>query len=50
MEFIIVTITTIILTLILGIVFQYNIKKIKEISEDKELDEISKKYPNNKEI
>ena len=50
MEFIIVTITTIILTLILGIVFQYNIKKIKEISEDKELDEFSKKYPSNKEI
>lgn len=50
MEFIIITITTIVLTLILGIVFQYNIKRIKEISEDKELDEISKKYPNNKEI
>ena len=50
MELIIIAIVTIILTAILGYLFNYNMKKIKHIAEDKELDEIAKKYPGNIEL
>ena len=50
MEFIIISIISIILAVILKYLFGYNIRKIKKIAENKELDEISKKYPSNIEI
>ena len=50
MEFIIISIISIILAVILKYLFGYNIRKMKEIAENKELDEISKKYPSNIEI
>lgn len=50
MELIIIAIVTIILTVILGYLFNYNIKKIKHIADDKELDELAKKYPGNIEL
>lgn len=50
MEFIIIAIVSIICILVLGYIFDYNMKKIKHIAEDKELDELSKKYPNNIEM
>lgn len=50
MEFIIISIISIILVVILKYLFGYNIRKIKEIAENKELDEISKKYPSNIEM
>lgn len=50
MELIIIAIVTIILTIILGYLFNYNMKKIKHIADDKELDELAKKYPGNIEL
>lgn len=50
MEFIIIAVFSLILSIILGAIFDYNIKKIKKIGEDKELDELAKKYPNNIEL
>lgn len=50
MEFIIITIVILIISTILGMIFSYNLKKIKHIADDGELDEIAKKLPSNKEI
>lgn len=50
MEFIIISIITIILSAILGYLFNYNLNKAKHIAENKELDDITSKYPNNIEI
>lgn len=50
MEFIIIAIVSIIVTMILGILFDYNLKKIKNTTKNKELDEVVKKYPDNIEI
>lgn len=50
MEFIILLIILVIMYFILKYVFDVNIKKLKEIGEDKELDELTKKYPENIEI
>ena len=50
MELIIVAIVTIILTVISGYLFNYNMKKIKYIADNKELDELAKKYPGNIEL
>ena len=36
--------------IILGILFEYNMKEIKKLEKNKELDEISKKYPSNIEL
>ena len=47
MEFIIIAIITLVLTIFLGIVFEYNIKKLKHIADNEELDGIAKKYPSN---
>ncbi len=50
MEFIIIIIVTLILALILKVLFEYNMKKIKHIADDKYLDELSNKFPRNIEI
>lgn len=50
MEFIIITIISLILVLTLKFIFEYNIKKIKNLSEDRELDELTKNYPSNIEM
>ena len=50
MEFIIIAIILIICILVLGYIFDYNMKKIKHIADDKELDELAKKYPKNIEM
>lgn len=50
MEFIIVAIISLIITIILKYMFNYNMKKVKTIAEDKELDKIATKYPSNIEI
>lgn len=50
MEFIIVTIISIILVIILKFIFDYNMKIIKHIGDDEELDELASKYPSNIEM
>ena len=50
MEYIVLLIIAIIIFIILGIMFDVNIKKIKQIGEDKELDILTQKYPENIEI
>ncbi len=50
MEFIVLLIIVIIMYFILKYIFDVNIKKIKEIGENKELDELIQKYPDNIEI
>lgn len=50
MEFIVLLIIVIIMYFILKFIFSFNMKKIKEIGEDKELDELTQKYPENIEI
>lgn len=50
MDFILIVVISIILTALLAYIFDYNIKKIKHIADDKELDELAKKYPKNIEI
>ena len=50
MEFLVLLIMIIIMYFILRFVFEFNIKKLKEISENKELDEIAQRYPENIEI
>lgn len=50
MEFIVIIIISLISIIILAYIFNYNIKKIKQIGEDKKLDELSKKYPSNIEL
>lgn len=47
MEFIILLIIVGILYIILRYIFDINIKKLKEIGENKELDKITEKYPEN---
>lgn len=51
MELIIIAIIALILIILLGYMFEYNMKRIKRLAdEDKDLDEISKKYPSNVEL
>lgn len=50
MEFIVLLIIVIIIYFILRYIFDFNMKKIKEIGEDKELDKLTQKYPENIEI
>ena len=50
MEFIVLLIIVIIMYLILRFIFDFNMKKIKELVEDKELDKLTQKYPENVEI
>lgn len=50
MEFIVLLIIVVIMYFILKFIFSFNMKKIKEIGEDKELDKLTQKYPENIEI
>ena len=50
MEFIIIGIISLILLLVLKIIFGYNQKELEKIAKNDELDDISKKYPENVEI
>ena len=50
MEFIVLLIIVIVMYLILRFIFDFNVKKIKELGEDKELDKLTQKYPENVEI
>ena len=50
MEFIVLLIIVIVVYLILRFIFDFNMKKIKELGEDKELDKLTQKYPENVEI
>ncbi len=50
MEFIIIVIIAIILSIVLGYLFDYNMNKIKHIADDKELDNLANRYPSNMEI
>ena len=50
MDFIVLGVISLILLLVLKILFGYSQKTFKELAENKELDELSKKYPDNLEI
>lgn len=50
MEFILLLIIVIIMNFILRFIFDINMRKLKEIAEDKELDELTSKYSNNIDI
>ena len=50
MEFIVLLIIVVIIYFILRFIFDFNMKKIKKIGEDKELDKLTQKYPENIEI
>ncbi len=50
MEYLVIIIFLLITLFILKIIFGYNKKKIKQLAENKELDEIAEKYPENIEI
>ena len=50
MEFIVISIVAVILSFILGYLFDYNLKKIKKVAENNELDKLALKYPSNIEI
>ncbi len=47
MEFVIIIVISLMFLVILGYIFGYNINKLKNIGKNKELDELSKKYPDN---
>lgn len=47
MEYLIISLIALIVAIILAYIFGYNRKKIKTIGEDKELDKLAKKYPDN---
>ena len=49
-EFLIISIILIITYIFIRIVFKINIKEIKQLGENKELDELTNKYPTNIEI
>lgn len=50
MEFIIIGVVTLIAILLLKYVFDYNMKTLKQIGEDEELDQLAKCYPDNVEM
>lgn len=50
MEFIILIIISIITLLVLAIVFEINLKKLKQVGMDKNLNKLVKKYPENIEV
>ena len=47
MEVLIILLIFILSLLMLGIIFKINIKNVKQIAENKELDELTEKYPSN---
>lgn len=50
MEVLIILLICILSLLMLGIIFKINIKNVKQIGENKELDELTEKYPSNIDI
>lgn len=50
MEFIILGVVSVIAILVLMYIFNYNMKELKHIGEDKELDNLAKSYPSNIEM
>lgn len=50
MEFVIIAIISMIFIIILKYIFNYNIKQMKKIGEDEELDKLAGNYPSNIEI
>ena len=50
MEVLIILLICILSLLILDIIFKINIKNVKQIGENKELDELTEKYPSNIDI
>lgn len=50
MEFVVLLIIVGIMYLVLRFIFDFNMKKLKSLGENKELDELTKKYPNNIDI
>ena len=50
MEFLVVAVFSIILIFMLFFIFSVNMKKLKDMTNIKELDDISNKYPSNIEI
>ena len=50
MEFIVLLIIVIIIYFILKVIFDVNIRKLKEFGEDKQLDELTENYPKNIDI
>lgn len=50
MEFIIIIFVTIVLSLVLGYILNFNKKKILDLAKSEKLDEMAKKYPSNIEI
>lgn len=50
MEFLIIAIIVLSIGILLGYIFDFNLKKIKQLGENQELDDIVKKYPNNKDV
>ena len=47
MEFLIIAFVVLIISIVIKIVFNINLKKIKKDVENKKLDEVTKKYPEN---
>lgn len=50
MEFICICIITVVLSVVLTIVFNINIKEVKEVAKNPELDKLTQKYPENIQI
>ena len=50
MEFIVLLIIMILIYIVLRFMFDVNINELKQIGEDKELDELTQKYPENIEM
>lgn len=50
MEYIVLIIVTIISLILLKIIFEINMKKVKKLADNKKLDEIAAKFPNNIEL
>ena len=50
MEFIVLLIIMILIYIVLRFMFDVNIKELKRIGEDRELDELTQKYPENIEM
>ena len=50
MDFIIIILVTIILSILLGYIFGFNKKKILELAKNQKLDDMAKKYPSNIEL
>lgn len=50
MEFIIIGIITLMATILLQFIFDYNRKELEQIGKDEELDNLAKVYPNNTEM